>query len=170
MLIIYVATYLVFRYSDFDFLTNLISPLGLLGAFLAGMMYAYGFSAALGVAILVVIADRGNVWMYGTIAGLGALCSDLLEFKLLRYSFATELRRFFNERWVLFIRRRLPRVLKRALFPFLGAFIISTPLPDEIGVAFLAASGNISEKDFALLCFILNTVGIFVVLYLGRLF
>ncbi len=46
--------------------------------------------------------------------------------------------------------------------PIIGAVIIASPLPDEIGVSILGIS-KMKNWKFLLLSFFLNTVGIFII-------
>ena len=107
--------------------------------------------------------------VFGLIGGLGALVGDLFIFNFLRHSFADEISKFRKEKIVLYINRKVPNLFKKYLVPVFAGFIIASPLPDEIGVALLAASRTISTKIFSLLSYALNTAGIFVILVIGNM-
>jgi uncharacterized membrane protein YdjX (TVP38/TMEM64 family) len=68
-------------------------------------------------------------------------------------------------------RRHFMRILHSKYFswtvPFLGALIIISPLPDEIGVSMMGIS-SIDTRRFALLSFVLNCIGVFLVAFVAR--
>jgi len=53
--------------------------------------------------------------------------------------------------------------------PVIGAIIIASPLPDEMGVGLMGIS-KLKTKQFILLSFILNSIGIFLIASAGRYF
>jgi hypothetical protein len=141
--------------------------LGLLGAFLAGVFYAYGFSSAFATIMLILISRENSLILTGLIAGLGALCGDLFIFGLIKKTFQDEVKKIGREKFVQKINNYLPQVIKKTLLPIAGAIFISSPLPDEIGVSLMAINKT-NTKSFFFLSYSLNTVGIFVILLIGR--
>lgn len=148
-----------------------LGGLGYLSAFLGGMLFAFGFGAPFGVAILATIADDLNIFIAAAVGGLGALLSDYLLFKFIRVTFNDEIQRFKDSKaFALFngmLVRRIPP--KAAFYISLGVagLVIASPLPDELGVAMLAGITTVRERTFALISFSLNTIGILAVLALG---
>jgi uncharacterized membrane protein YdjX (TVP38/TMEM64 family) len=49
------------------------------------------------------------------------------------------------------------------LWSFAG-LLIASPLPDEIGVTLVSGLTEIRLRTFAALCFVLNTIGILIIL------
>ena len=148
-----------------------LGGLGYLSAFLGGMLFAFGFGAPFGVAILATIANDLNIFIAAAVGGLGALLSDYLLFKFIRVTFNDEIQRFKDSKaFALFngmLVRRIPP--KAAFYISLGVagLVIASPLPDELGVAMLAGITTVRERTFALISFSLNTIGILAVLALG---
>lgn len=141
-----------------------------IGSFFAGLFFVYGFTAAPATAILLILGKSENIILVGLVAGLGALLGDFIIFRLIQHSFADEIERVTRwQFWLHFIRfsERTPEKIKKYVTPVLAGFIIASPLPDEIGVSLLAASGKISTPQFAKMAYLLNTAGIFVVLIIG---
>ena len=64
-----------------------------LSSFTLGVLYVYGFTAALSTGALLAIADQQNVFITGFIAGLGALMGDLIIFKFVRKTFNNEIKK-----------------------------------------------------------------------------
>ena len=164
----FLIAYLLFYERNYQPFHDFIFSLGYFGTFLAGAMFAYGFTAAPATAILLILAKEQNVLFAGLIGGLGALVGDLIIFKFIRYSFADEIRKLRREKIVQYLNHRTPSVLKKYILPVFAGFIIASPLPDEIGVSLLAFSGNISMKVFSIISYVLNTAGIFAILLIGK--
>ena len=53
--------------------------------------------------------------------------------------------------------------------PVLGAVIIASPLPDEMGVGLMGIS-KLKTSQFILLSFVLNSIGIFIIVSAGAFF
>ncbi|MBN1792815.1 hypothetical protein JW826_03985 [Candidatus Woesearchaeota archaeon] len=169
----FLIVYIIFTASDFTDFRAWIESLGLLGVFISGILYVYGFTAAIGAASLLVLSKEVPFLLAAVVAGIGALLGDLVIFKLIRHEFMTEIGHLANEPIVIHSRAFLERTLHAHIKTFLpqaiGVFMIASPLPDEIGVSLLAASRNISQYAFSIISFTLNTLGIMMVLYVGRM-
>ena len=169
LILTFIFSYIIFRGRNFLPFNNLLLSLGYFGSLLAGILFAYGFTAAPATAILLILAKEQNIFLTGVIAGAGALIGDFFIFKFIRYSFKDELRKLSKERIFLRVKGKTPSLIKKYILPVLAGFIIASPLPDEIGVSLLALSRNISIKIFAVVSYLLNTAGIFIILIIGRL-
>ena len=169
LFITFIVAYFMFYSRNYGPFNNFIIDLGYSGTFVAGMMFSYGFSAAPATAVFLILAQHQNIYLASIIGGLGALISDLFIFSFIRQSFAEELNMLSKERIVVYFNNRLPGIFKKYLLPVAAGFVIASPLPDEIGVALLAASKIVSTRIFTFISYSLNTIGIFVVLYIGRL-
>ncbi len=144
---------------------------GYASAFAGGALFAVGFGAPFGVAILATIADEVNILLAGLLGGLGALLSDYLIFKFIKVTFNDEIMRFRNSKaYTLFdgyLIRRMPPKLAFYIAIGIAGFVIASPLPDEIGVAMFAGLTTVKDRTFALIAFTLNTLGIIAVLGIG---
>src|SRR3989338_2239244 len=141
-----------------------------IGAFVGGLFFVYGFTAAPATVLLLFLGRENNLLLVGLIAGLGALAGDILIFKFVRHSFADEIERIWQWKiwlWFAELTKRAPAGLRKYILLVFAGFIIASPLPDEIGVLLLAASQSISLKLFSILSYLLNTAGIFVILLIG---
>ena len=170
LFITFLIAYLMFYGKDYAPFRDFIAGLGYSGIFVAGIMFTYGFTAAPATAIFLILAQHQNIYLASLIGGLGALISDLFIFTFIRLSFVNEIRKLSKEKIVRYFNGRLPGRLKEYLLPVVAGFIIASPLPDEIGVAMLAASKVISTKIFSVVSYALNTIGIFAVLFIGKIF
>ena len=170
LLLTFVVAYLLFKKRDFLPFHSFILSTGYFGAFVAGMGFAYGFTAAPATAILLILAKQQNIILAGLIAGFGALLGDLLIFGFIRYSFRDEAIKLSRERIILYINNKISKfpIIKKYLMLVIASIIIASPLPDEIGASLLAISYKIKTRTFAIISYILNTAGIFIILLIGR--
>jgi hypothetical protein len=173
-IVILVLTYFLFTGNEFVLVKELLLSLGYFGAFVAGIMFVYGFTSPLATGILIVLASSLNIWVAGFIAGFGAVLGDLIIFRFIRSSFNSELELLKQEKIIIKIKDLIPErfrksKLKEYLVLIFAGFIIASPLPDEFGVSLLAMSKNVSELTFVILSYILNTIGIFIILGIGAL-
>ncbi len=146
------------------------SGFGLVGAFLGGIMFASAFTVASGTIILLSLANSLPIWQIAVTAGLGAVITNYFIFRFVRDDLYNEIKDVYE----LFGHRHLTTLLHTKYFhwfmPLIGAIIIASPLPDELGVSLLGIS-QMSQGKFLLLSFILNTLGITTILILeGFLF
>mgnify|MGYP001575845521 FL=1 len=152
---------------------NFISKLGnlsYLGTFIAGMFFAFGFLASFAVGFFLTVSTK-NIFLTAIIGGFGALISDLLIFSIIKSQFIDEFRRLektkiFLEINKIFSQSYFHRIKLYLMYIFAG-IIIASPLPDEVGVSMLAGLTKIKTSILAILSFLLNTPGIFILLYLG---
>ena len=169
----FIIAYAYFTGGEFHALRQLLQNLGIFGAFISGMMYAYGFTAPIAMASFLVIAKQQNFLIAGFVAGLGAVSSDLLLFKFIRHEFMDELKQLGEEPVISHIKGFFSRTvhvrLKGYLVPLIGAFMIASPFPDELGVSLIASYRQISPEVFAVISYTLNTIGIFTILYVGKI-
>ncbi len=168
LLLTFAVAYLIFSEGRSLFIQQLLLQAGYLGTFIAGVLFVYGFTAAPATAILLILAQQQNILLAGLVGGFGALIGDLLIFQFIRHSFSDEIKELSEEPIFKEIQARVPPVIRNYLAPVLGGIIIASPLPDEIGIPLLATT-TISARTFAILSFLLNTAGIFVILLVGTI-
>ncbi|MEK7078485.1 MAG: hypothetical protein AAB929_00295 [Patescibacteria group bacterium] len=152
------------------FYSTLVSS-GYIGIFLGGIFYAYGFTAAPATAALLVLAKGQNILSAGIIGGLGALLSDMIIFLFVRYSFIDEIEMLKKEKAMRIVEKEIKNIcgsFVNYFIPFVAAFFIASPLPTEVGVVLMATLKSISTKKFIVLAYFLHTIGIFIILLIGR--
>lgn len=142
--------------------------LGLLGVFLAGMLYACGFTSAPSAAILLLLGKHMDIVVAGIVAGLGALLSDLAIFAFIRHSLRDEISMVSKAKLIIRIRRYARGARQYMLLPLAG-FIIASPLPTELGIALVASVRGISIARFAAVAYLFHTAGIFAILLVGSM-
>lgn len=169
LLITFIAAYLLFYSRNYQPFQDFIVGLGYSGTFVAGILFTYGFTSAPATAIFLILAEHQNIYIASLIGGLGALVGDLFIFSFIRGSFIDEIRKLSREKIIKYFNGNSPSFVKEYFLPVVAGFIIASPLPDEIAIAMLAASRIISTKIFVVISYLLNTAGIFALLYLGKI-
>src|SRR3989344_5737913 len=133
-----------------------------IGSFIAGIFFVSVFTAAPATVALGEIAQSNSIYTVAVLGGLGALIGDLIIFRFVKDR--------VSEHFDYLIRvsksERLFSIFKLKLFrwiiPFVGALIIASPLPDEIGVTMLGLS-KMKNSYFILLSFVLNSAGVLII-------
>lgn len=166
--------YGMFRNDGIQSYFHALGDLGYVAAFAGGGLFAFGFGAPFGVAILATIANDVDILLASVAGGAGALVTDLLTFKFVRLTFKDEVVRFKGSTahglFTAMLRHRVPTKVAFYIVVALAGLAIASPLPDEFGVALLAGLTTVSEKQFAAVAFVLNTIGILIVLMIGHAF
>ncbi len=133
-----------------------------IGSFIAGILFVSVFTAAPATVALGEIAQSNSVITLAIIGGLGALVGDFIIFRFMRdrisqdFSYLIKISK--SERLVSIFRLRL----FKWLIPFIGALIVASPLPDEVGLAMLGLS-RMKTSVFIPLSFLLNSIGILII-------
>ena len=161
--------YYFYQLSTYGPIHDSIINLGLAGAFIAGLLYTYGFTTAFAIALFLVIGQDSNILITGLVGGFGALLSDLLIFRFIRKSFSDEIVSLSHERIIMKIDSIFPKRLKRYLVPVLGGMVLASPLPDELAVAILATLKRMTTSMFIIISYISKTMGILIILGIGKL-
>lgn len=136
---------------------------GYIGAFLAGILFVSTFTVATSALILLVLAETLSPIDIGLVAGLGAVVGDMLIFNLIKTNLTDEIEDIYDQ---VDGNHHLKKLFHSKYFswslPVFGAIIIASPLPDEMGISLINLS-KMGTPKFALISYILNSVGIFLV-------
>ena len=138
-----------------------------LGSFLAGMFFVSIFTAAPAMVVLVGIIQSNSILEVAIFGGLGGLVGDLLIFRFVKDSVARDIQWLINKTK----QERLASIFKLKLFhwliPCIGALIVASPLPDEIGLTMMGLS-KMKTHLFIPVSFLLNFIGIFILSSIAR--
>lgn len=151
------------RLENFHLFLQGFGNLGLIGAFLAGILFVSSFTIPTSIVILLILAEKLSAWEIGLTAGVGAMFGDLTIFRFVKDRLTAEVKPLFNQ----FGGRHLLHLLHSKYFswslPLIGALIIASPLPDEIGISLLTLS-KMKTYQFLIVSFVLNTIGIILII------
>lgn len=147
----------------------LLKPRGikLLEIFIAGSLFTSAFTTVPAMIALGGMAQVEPLLLVAFVGAIGAVVGDYIIFRFVRDSVAEDLEHLVR----LAHADRFLHVFKRRLFrffvPLLGALVIASPLPDELGIALLGFSrAKISLVIPISFCF--NFLGILVVGLVAR--
>lgn len=144
-----------------------IGTLGYVGSFISGMFFVSIFTVAPASVIIFDVAKTLNPVFVAITAGLGAVIGDYLIFRLLKDRVFEELTPLVKKNGGAFLGKLFSSPFFAWLIPIFGAFIIASPLPDELGISLMGIS-KIKNWQFLLVTFLLNSVGIFLVIILSK--
>jgi len=139
-----------------------------LGVFVAGMFFTSMFTTAPAMLVLGVFAQTISPAVIVLLGAVGAVVGDYLIFLFVKDRISSDVSYLLS----IAKRKRFPHIFSTKLFrsvaPLLGAVIIASPLPDEIGVAMLGLT-KVKSKAFFLVSFVGNAVGILLIVWVARL-
>lgn len=143
--------------------------LGYLGAFVVGIFFTSTFTVVPASFVLFHMADILHPVEVALLAGAGAMIGDYVIFRFIKDRVFKELLPVIRK---LHTPRRIKLLFKSPFFawlvPLIGGLIIASPLPDEVGISMLGLS-KIKKWQFFLLVFVLNAVGVFLIVSVARL-
>lgn len=164
-----VLAYALFSNQEFTSKIPLTST-GYLTTFIGGILIAFGFTAPFGFGFLINASPQ-NLIIGALIAGVGATLSDLLIFKFIKFSFMNEFEEIKKTKTLKKIKHIVTKnkslLIKHYLIYVFAGIMIATPLPDEIGISMLAGLTTVKAKKLAIISFILHSLFILLILYLG---
>lgn len=145
-----------------DHLIDIILPIMFLAPFLAGMLYTSFLTTPLAIAMFLVLAPVMNPILLALVAGLGAAVVDLILVKLFREDLKKDVGFLTREFKLKLIMHFLKLFKLDFLVPLIGALIIASPLPDELGL-FLLGQTKLKYREIGILVYVLNTAGILLI-------
>lgn len=165
-----ILAFFISRHEPFrDFLLNL-GNFGYIGAFFAGALFVSTFTVSIGAVILFILAQSLLPLEIALIAGIGAVAGDFTIFKIVRDNLTSELKSIYDR---IDQDHHLQKTFHSKYFswtlPVIGAIIIASPFPDELGISLMGIS-KIKTYQFLIISFLLNTVGIFLIVSASLVF
>lgn len=110
------------------------------GSFVAGLFFTSLFTIAPAAVALAEIAQSNPIWLVALVGGIGAVVGDMILFLFIQDHIEEDLLGLLNGNK----RRKLLSLFHLRMFrfvtPILGALVIASPLPDELGLAMMGLS------------------------------
>lgn len=166
-----ISIIVLFYFADSIFIKNIIHAignLGFLGAFIAGMFFVSTFTVAPAGLVLFYLAEELNIFGVVIFAGFGAMLGDYIIFRFLKDKVFEELKPIFTRLGSSYISKLFSTPYFAWLGPVVGAIIIASPFPDEIGIGLLGVT-KLKNWQFLVLSFTLNSLGIFLIVTFANL-
>lgn len=161
--LIFISILLTIFLSGNDFLNQTIintSSIPILGSFIAGILYVSSSTAAFGVFILLGLSKNLSAIEIAIFAGLGGAVADFVIFRFFRGDILGEITPIYNKLGGRHLTRLMQHKLLRWSLPIIGAIIIASPFPDELGISLMGLS-KIKNYQFILLSLFLDVTGVF---------
>ena len=138
----------------------------LLVSLVAGLFFTSFFTTPPAIAVFSGISHSGNPLLIALVGALGSVLGDSFLFFFVRERVAKDASflmsgKRFKKALKLLKHKRFQRIL-----PVIGALIIASPLPDELGLALIGVS-SMKRSSFFLLSYCMNTLGILAILLLS---
>lgn len=132
---------------------------GIIGSFITGIFFTSILTLAPATVILAEIAQNSPLLEVAIYGATGAVIGDLLIFFFIRDGIADDVTNFFEstrfKRFFILLKHRRMKWIS----PIVGALIIASPLPDELGIALMGFS-KIKTALLIPISFIMNVFGI----------
>ncbi|MEM4152506.1 MAG: hypothetical protein QXK80_00055 [Candidatus Pacearchaeota archaeon] len=166
---IIISAYFIFSNHSVKILLSQLNSFSYFGAFIAGLFYTYGFTGPLAAGFFIDL-NPNNILLAGILGGFGALVSDLLIFDITRFTLIDEFNLLKKTKFVVGVSNSIEKIfgkqVKVMLAYLLAGVFIASPLPDEAGVIMIAGLTKIKQSVFITISFVLNTIGILLLLSL----
>jgi hypothetical protein len=149
--------------SRYNFLNDIIynsSAVPFVGSFIAGALYVSASTAALGILLLADLSKTLAPIEIAIIAGIGGMVADFVIFRFVKSGLIPEIIPIYNKLGGQRLTNLMHHKLVKWCMPIIGAIIIASPLPDELGICLMGLT-NIKNYQFILLCLILDIAGVF---------
>lgn len=132
--------------------------LDLVLVFLAGFFFTSIFTVAPAAVTLMEISRFQPIWAVAVVGSFGAVIADYVLFSFVRDSVGDDIK-FLLKTKKNKLRAIFNNKILRWSLPVIGAIVIASPLPDELGVAMLGLNKT-NKKSFLLISFAANLLGI----------
>ena len=132
----------------------------LIGSFIAGVFFTSVFTTSFAVVALGGIAQTNSIFLVALLGACGATIGDFFLFKFVKNDITEDIKDLLE---LTHYRARLHHIFHKKIFryltPFIGALIIASPLPDELGIMMLGLS-RVRTSWFIPTSFCFNFIGI----------
>ena len=138
-----------------------------LDVFIAGIFFTSIFTTAPAMVVLGSLATVHSPLVVALVGGLGAMTGDLLILKFLKKHVTDNISDIIVHSKSGRMRHLLKYRFARWSLVLLGALVIASPFPDELGLTLMGLS-KISPRRFAIISYVFNTLGILTIAAIAR--
>ncbi len=171
ILIIALGIALTVILSKFGVIDSVVDGLGnyvVLASFFAGIFFTSTFTIAPASVAIVNIAEHAPLPTVALWGALGAMCGDLILFFFIKDRFSVDLMNAFSVSARKHFLHSFHFGFLKWLSPILGALIIASPLPDELGISLLGLS-KIKISLLMPIIYAMNFLGIYAIVGFANL-
>ena len=160
---------LLFRQDTVGLLPNDTPLLTYVWSVIAGIFFTSIITIAPASVMLAELAPHGSIIGIALCGALGAMVGDILILSFLKDHVVQDVRHYISfprkERFKRMMKHRFTRVV----LALLGAIVIASPLPDELGLAMMGLS-RMSMVALAPIAFVMNFIGVYGIVWLALAF
>ena len=157
------AAHLLVEINAFQALINSTGEVKVLGSFIAGLFFTSIFTTPLAIVVLGELTLTSSLFSVALLGACGALLGDIVIYYFVKDSVAQDIQYVISKAS---FHKRLFHIFKLRIFrwitPFIGALVIASPLPDELGIAMMGLS-KMKLSVMAPVSFIMNFIGILII-------
>lgn len=139
----------------------------IVGSFLSGVFFTSAFTISPASIAIAILSKTMPVVILAFCGAAGAVLGDMILFLFIRDRFADDLEAVLHH----YHDKKLTRFLHRKFFhwltPLMGALVIASPLPDEMGITMMGIA-KIRTWTLVLISFVMNFLGILIVAAAAR--
>lgn len=140
----------------------------LVASFVAGIFFTSLLTISPASVILAELATRASPIEVAVLGALGAVIGDLLLFYCVRDTISRDISVLIKKGIRHYHLDKLHSKYARWILPAIGAFIIASPLPDELGILLMGAA-RMKARNIIPVSFVMNFIGILFVIAVGEI-
>lgn len=144
------------------YLATITADFTVVSSFIIGLFFTSVLTTTPAIVAISEYSNFVSPVLLALVGAAGAVCGDLLIFRFVRSPLAHYFVRLASHSKLRTIGRMLDRGPLWWVVPALGALVIASPLPDELGLLMMGLS-HIRLVQFIGLSFVMNAIGIFVI-------
>ncbi len=133
-----------------------------LNSFVSGIFFTSLFTTPISIIAFVQIAHTANILSMAFYGALGAVVGDLVLFIFIKDKLAEDVSYLLQARKY----KKFLTIFKHRIFrwltPLVGAIVIASPLPDEVGIAIMGLS-KMKVGVLIPISFVMNFIGILLI-------
>lgn len=141
----------------------------ILASFISGIFFTSAFTIAPASISLAEIAKNTSPFVVAFWGALGSVLGDMVIFLFVRDRFSEDIIEVLKISKAKKLLHFFHKGFFRWLTPVLGALIIASPLPDELGIALLGIT-HIRVLTLSIISFVMSFIGILAIVFLSGLF
>ena len=145
-------------------LINSTQEYQIIASFIAGIFYTSLFTLAPAAAAIIQIAQKTDPFLLASVGALGGVLGDYIIFKYIKDNISGYITAIVHK-----IRREsiVESKIFRFTFSLIGALIVASPFPDEIGLALMGIT-KMRTLYFVPIAYLLNFIAILILALVGK--
>lgn len=163
----FIAAYLFVRSGVVHDIVQSVGGLTGVGSLVAGVFFTSVFTTAPAVVVLGELGKETAPWIVALFGAVGAATGDYLLFLVVRKGLSGDVEYVLKHAGFRRLRHVFSTRLSHRLLPIMGALVLASPLPDELGLALLGLA-KIPRESFLIISFAMNFLGILTIVLVAR--